>query len=63
MDVGPGAYNMEQKTTTSKSGTGTRIASGDRYALLQRKVEELERLHAESKKNVSACSTIWDSSY
>ncbi|THH00772.1 hypothetical protein EW026_g1833 [Hermanssonia centrifuga] len=42
---------MEQKTTTSKSGTGTRIASGDRYALLQRKVEELERLHAESKKN------------
>ncbi|OCH84658.1 hypothetical protein OBBRIDRAFT_798886 [Obba rivulosa] len=42
---GPGAYELDSKNPTK--------TANDRYAALQHKVEELERLHAESKKSHS----------
>ncbi|KAF8210151.1 hypothetical protein K438DRAFT_1809081 [Mycena galopus ATCC 62051] len=48
---GPGAYNLagggkpESKSSSKSSGN-----LGDRYAILQRKVEDLERIHNDGKK-------------
>ncbi|CAL1706549.1 unnamed protein product [Somion occarium] len=47
---GPDAYNTETKMTAAKLFSNTKTSS-DRYAVLQRKVEELERLYAEGKKS------------
>ncbi|CAL1706551.1 unnamed protein product [Somion occarium] len=46
----PDAYNTETKMTAAKLFSNTKTSS-DRYAVLQRKVEELERLYAEGKKS------------
>ncbi|KIP05590.1 hypothetical protein PHLGIDRAFT_146852 [Phlebiopsis gigantea 11061_1 CR5-6] len=45
----PGPYHTENKGTEPRS-VGSRVASGDRYAALQRKLEDLERVHGDSKK-------------
>ncbi|OBZ70609.1 hypothetical protein A0H81_09092 [Grifola frondosa] len=47
---GPGAYNTDTNPTVPKVTNSTKSSSSDRYAVLQRKVEELERLHVEAKK-------------
>ncbi|KAJ6593823.1 hypothetical protein B0H19DRAFT_1092162 [Mycena capillaripes] len=47
---GPGAYNTNGKPD-SKSNSKPLVASNtDRYAILQRKVEDLERIHSDGKK-------------
>lgn len=51
--TGPGTYAADVKVPAAKNAAGTRVAYGDRYAALQRKLEDLERVHAESKKAVS----------
>lgn len=52
---GPGAYKTETAMTDVKCTTNNVTKSTtDRYAVLQRRVEELERLHSEGKKSVSA---------
>ncbi|KZT66396.1 hypothetical protein DAEQUDRAFT_458069 [Daedalea quercina L-15889] len=49
---GPGSYNTDVPVVNGKPTSGGQKASGlDRYAALQRKLEDLERLHAESKKS------------
>ncbi|KAI0690542.1 hypothetical protein BC835DRAFT_1280794 [Cytidiella melzeri] len=48
---GPGTYNADHKLDGKTTVNKMRVPSGDRYAVLQRKVEELERVHAESKKS------------
>ncbi|KAF9461301.1 hypothetical protein BDZ94DRAFT_1168036 [Collybia nuda] len=50
---GPGAYDLDPKGTTMKTATKQRILSQnlpDRYAILQRKVEDLEKVHNDGKK-------------
>ncbi|KAF5386037.1 hypothetical protein D9615_002490 [Tricholomella constricta] len=53
---GPGAYDVEPKKKAMKlSGLQTKPQTnsqnlGDRYAILQRKVEDLERVHNDGKK-------------
>lgn len=54
--TGPGTYDSDPKTTTMKPATKQRAPSqnlADRYAILQRKVEDLEKVHNEGKKSVS----------
>jgi hypothetical protein len=46
-NTGPGTYNTEMKASNTRTK-----ATIDRYAMLQRKVEDLERIHADSKKSV-----------
>ncbi|KAJ7188351.1 hypothetical protein C8R46DRAFT_877187 [Mycena filopes] len=46
---GPGTYNSSAKPDT-KSHPKPPPNLGDRYAILQRKVEDLERIHSEGKK-------------
>ncbi|KAJ7045434.1 hypothetical protein C8F04DRAFT_1064761 [Mycena alexandri] len=46
---GPGAYNTNGKPDT-KSHSKPSANLGDRYAILQRKVEDLERIHGDGKK-------------
>ncbi|KAK0461352.1 uncharacterized protein EV420DRAFT_1306178 [Desarmillaria tabescens] len=48
---GPNSYNTETKMTTSKPPVKPSSNNADRYAVLQRKVEDLERLHNEDKKS------------
>ncbi|KAK0195324.1 hypothetical protein F5146DRAFT_281360 [Armillaria mellea] len=48
---GPNSYNIETKTTTTKPSARTGSSNVDRYAVLQRKVEDLERLHNEDKRS------------
>ncbi|KAI0958971.1 hypothetical protein AcV7_004638 [Taiwanofungus camphoratus] len=49
---GPGAYKTETAMTDVKCTTNNVTKSTtDRYAVLQRRVEELERLHSEGKKS------------
>ncbi|KAJ6586844.1 hypothetical protein DFH09DRAFT_910508 [Mycena vulgaris] len=48
---GPGAYNLAANAKTDhKSHSKPPQNLGDRYAILQRKVEDLERIHNEGKK-------------
>ncbi|CCM05073.1 uncharacterized protein FIBRA_07279 [Fibroporia radiculosa] len=47
---GPGTYNTDNNSAHPKGTSGTVKPNVDRYALLQRKVEELERIHNEGKK-------------
>ncbi|KAJ6609836.1 hypothetical protein B0H10DRAFT_2062676 [Mycena sp. CBHHK59/15] len=47
---GPGTYNNTLAKTEAKSTTRPPTNLGDRYAALQRKVEDLERMHNEGKK-------------
>lgn len=50
---GPGAYNTDAPLATGKPAPGgQKTTSADRYAILQRKLEDLERIHAEGKKSV-----------
>ena len=51
--AGPGAYNADAPAATGKHLGGQKTSSADRYAILQRKLEDLERIHAEGKKSVS----------
>ena len=51
--IGPGYYATDNKVTEARPA-GSRAASGDRYSVLQRKLEDLQRVHDESKKVVSA---------
>ncbi|KZT10728.1 uncharacterized protein LAESUDRAFT_693038 [Laetiporus sulphureus 93-53] len=46
---GPSTYNTDSKGTDGKPSLGSKTTA-DRYAMLQRKVEDLERVHAEGKK-------------
>lgn len=47
--TGPGTYN----TAAKPDGNGTMKApTGDRYAILQRKLEDLERVHEDGKREV-----------
>ncbi|PBK91390.1 hypothetical protein ARMGADRAFT_994172 [Armillaria gallica] len=48
---GPNSYNTEAKTTTTKPSAKSGSGNADRYAVLQRKVEDLERLHNEDKRS------------
>lgn len=50
--LGPNSYNTEAKTTTTKPSAKSGSGNADRYAVLQRKVEDLERLHNEDKRSV-----------
>ncbi|KAK7692311.1 hypothetical protein QCA50_003936 [Cerrena zonata] len=50
---GSGTSHPDAKSTGTKATTNVK-AAGDRYALLQRKVEDLERLYAEGKKTHAA---------
>ncbi|KAJ7497216.1 hypothetical protein FB451DRAFT_220873 [Mycena latifolia] len=47
---GPGAYNTANAKTDTKAHSKLPPNSGDRYAILQRKVEDLERIHSDGKK-------------
>ncbi|KAH9839316.1 uncharacterized protein C8Q71DRAFT_748934 [Rhodofomes roseus] len=48
---GPGAYNADAPLASGKpGGSGQKTSSADRYAVLQRKLEDLERVHTEGKK-------------
>ncbi|KAJ7901749.1 hypothetical protein B0H14DRAFT_2668280 [Mycena olivaceomarginata] len=47
---GPGAYNTGTGKPDSKSNAKPPANLGDRYAILQRKVEDLERIHNDGKK-------------
>ncbi|KAJ7287615.1 hypothetical protein C8J57DRAFT_592096 [Mycena rebaudengoi] len=47
---GPGTYNTQTERPESKSGARPPTSMGDRYSILQRKVEELERIHNDGKK-------------
>ncbi|KAI0085196.1 hypothetical protein BDY19DRAFT_460717 [Irpex rosettiformis] len=49
---GPGTYNVTSRNTDGKP-TG-RDPSGDKYAILQRKLENLERVHEDSKREHQA---------
>ncbi|KAK0212928.1 hypothetical protein DFS33DRAFT_1482718 [Desarmillaria ectypa] len=52
LDVpGPNSYNTETKTTASKPSTKSGSRNADRYVVLQRKVEDLDRLHNEDKRS------------
>lgn len=52
--AGPGAYNADAPLATGKPAPGVqKTSNADRYAMLQRKLEDLERIHAEGKKSVS----------
>ena len=52
--VGPGSYNTDVPVASGRPASGGQKApSADRYAVLQRKLDDLERLHAEGKKAVS----------
>ncbi|EPT04511.1 hypothetical protein FOMPIDRAFT_1027782 [Fomitopsis schrenkii] len=52
---GPGAYNADAPLATGKPAPGVqKTSNADRYAMLQRKLEDLERIHAEGKKSHSA---------
>ncbi|KAK0485710.1 hypothetical protein IW261DRAFT_1329186 [Armillaria novae-zelandiae] len=48
---GPNSYNTQTKTTTTKPSARPGQSHADRYAVLQRKVEDLERLHHEDKRS------------
>lgn len=53
LQQGPGAYNADAPLATGKPAPGgQKTSSADRYAILQRKLEDLERIHAEGKKSV-----------
>ncbi|KAF7376077.1 hypothetical protein MSAN_00022500 [Mycena sanguinolenta] len=47
---GPGAYNTGVGKPESKSTSKPPVNGGERYAILQRKVEDLERIHSDGKK-------------
>ncbi|KAJ7346535.1 hypothetical protein DFH08DRAFT_193064 [Mycena albidolilacea] len=47
---GPGAYNTGTGKPDSKPNAKPPANLGDRYAILQRKVEDLERIHNDGKK-------------
>ncbi|KAJ6499380.1 hypothetical protein C8R45DRAFT_821070 [Mycena sanguinolenta] len=47
---GPGAYNTGGGKPESKSHSKPPVNSGDRYAILQKKFEDLERIHCDGKK-------------
>lgn len=48
---GPNSYNTQTKTTTTKPSARPGSNNADRYMVLQRKVEDLERLHNEDKRS------------
>lgn len=50
---GPDSYPQPDHGATNKQ-PAKRVATNERYATLQRQVEELERMHAESRKTVRA---------
>ncbi len=53
--LGPGAYDTEGKNIASKkSKTRLKPGSSDRYAVLQKKVEDLETLYQDGKKSVNS---------
>ena len=45
-------FKNDQGLSKKTALAATKDVTGDRYALLQRKVEELERLHMEAKQSV-----------
>ena len=47
--VGPGTYDTLRKTDGKQVA---RAPTGDRYAALQKKLEDLERVHEDSKREV-----------
>jgi hypothetical protein len=50
-------YDTDMKTQMKPTITnGQKLSAGDRYAILQRKLEDLERIHADGKKSVSKVS-------
>ena len=51
--LGPGAYNNEPQKKTGKTALDPSQNIIDRYAVLQRKVEDLEKIHNEDK--MTAC--------
>ncbi|OSX66113.1 hypothetical protein POSPLADRAFT_1043607 [Postia placenta MAD-698-R-SB12] len=48
---GPGTYNTETNATRSKPPNNGTKSNVDRFAVLQRKLEELERVHTDGKKS------------
>ncbi|THH33261.1 hypothetical protein EUX98_g903 [Antrodiella citrinella] len=56
---GPGGRITPDPSKNPNTAKPTKGASADRYALLQRKVEELERIHHEGKKSVSLALVLW----
>lgn len=53
-EIGPGAYSTDSKTNTKPTtASGPKHSATERYAALQRKLEDLERIHADGKKSVS----------
>ena len=56
--VGPGTYNSDPTKGQNRppTRTGQNAPTSDRLAALQRKLEDLERVHNEEKKAVSTLS-------